>query len=83
MKVLVLANALKGSLTAKEICKVLNKFEGFTISDGGDGFLDCVLQVYPQAKKFFINAPNAILKIKKVPFLIHKKTAFICKAAAV
>ena len=77
MKVLVLANALKGSLKAKEICQVLNKFEGFTISDGGDGFLDSVLQVRPQAKKFFIKAPNAILKIKKTPFLLCGKTAFI------
>ncbi len=77
MKVLVLANALKGSLKAKEICQVLNKFEGFAISDGGDGFLDSVLQVYPQAKKIFIQAPNAILKIKKIPFLLIGETAFI------
>jgi glycerate kinase len=77
MKTLVLANALKGSLKAKEICQILNKFEGFTISDGGDGFLDSVLQVYPQAQKIFIRIPNAILKTKKIPFLLVDKIAFI------
>lgn len=77
MKVLVLANALKGSLKAKEVCKILGKFEGFAISDGGDGFLDSVKQAFPQAKEVFIKAPNAILKTKKVPFLLFKKTAFI------
>lgn len=77
MKVLVLANSLKGSLQAKEICQILKKFESFAISDGGDGFLDTILQVYPQAKKIFIKVPNAILKIKKVHFLLLGKTAFI------
>lgn len=77
MKVLVLANSLKGSLKAKEICQITKKFDSLAISDGGDGFLDTVLQAYPQAKKIFIKAPNAILKIKKIPFLLMGKTAFI------
>ena len=77
MKVLVLANDLKGSLKAKEICKIFSKFENYIISDGGDGFLEAVLQAYPQAKKIFIKAPNALLKIKKAPFLLTNKTAFI------
>ena len=77
MKVLVLANALKGSLKATEVCKILKNFESVAISDGGDGFLDSVLQSYPKAKKIFLKAPNALLKIKKVPFLMHNKCAFI------
>lgn len=77
MKTLVLANALKGSLKASEVCKILNKFEGFAISDGGDGFLESILQAFPKAKKIFIKAPNAILKTKKTYFLLDKKTAFI------
>ena len=77
MKTLVLANALKGSLSAKEVCKILNKFETLAISDGGDGFLEAVSQVKPKAKRFFVKAPNAILKIKKMPFLMLGKTAFI------
>lgn len=77
MKVLVLANALKGSLKAKEICKILNKFEGISVSDGGDGFLDAVLQAKPKARKLYVKAPNAILKMKRVPFLLEGKNAFI------
>lgn len=77
MKVLVLANALKGSLKASEICQILNNFESFAISDGGDGFLDSVLQAYPKAKKISIKVPNAILKPTKTYFLLFKKTAFI------
>ena len=77
MKTLVLANALKGSLKANEVCKILNKFESFAISDGGDGFLESILQKFPKAKKIFIKTPNAILKTKKTYFLLDKKTAFI------
>ncbi len=77
MKTLVLANALKGSLSAREICQILNKFETFAISDGGDGFLDSVLQVYPKAKKISLKIPNAILKPTKTYFLLLKNIAFI------
>lgn len=77
MKVLVLANALKGSLKASEICKVFKKYRSFAISDGGDGFLEAVLQARIHAKKISIKVPNAILKTKKTYFLLDKKTAFI------
>ena len=77
MKVLVLANALKGSLKASEICKIFNKFKSFAISDGGDGFLESVLQAKPKAKKVSITIPNAILKRKKTYFLMTDNCAFI------
>lgn len=77
MKTLVLANALKGSLNANEICQILNQFENLAVSDGGDGFLTAVLQAYPKAKKIFLQIPNAILKSTKTYFLLYKSTAFI------
>lgn len=77
MKVLVLANALKGSLQASDICQILNKFESFAVSDGGDGFLTAVLQSYPKAKKISVKVPNAILKTTKTYFLLFKNIAFI------
>lgn len=77
MKVLVLANALKGSIKASEIRKIFNKFTSFAISDGGDGFLESVLQAKPKAKKVFVKIPNAILKRKKTYFLLSDNCAFI------
>ena len=53
MKILVLANTLKGSLKANEIRQIAKKFDSLIISDGGDGFLDTILQIYPKAKKNF------------------------------
>lgn len=77
MKILVLANALKGSLKANEIRQIAKKFDSLAISDGGDGFLDTVLQAYPKAKKISVKIPNAILKIKQTYFLLVKNIAFI------
>ena len=79
MKTVFFVNALKGSLSTKEICKLKNKFPitFIPLSDGGDGFLETVAYAYPNAKKHFISAKNALNKTKKVPYLIYKNFAFI------
>ena len=79
MKTIFFVNALKGSLNAKEICKLENKFPitFVPLSDGGDGFLETVTYALPKAKKYFVSAKNALNKTKKVPYLIYKNSAFI------
>ncbi|MBO7605629.1 MAG: glycerate kinase, partial [Elusimicrobiaceae bacterium] len=79
MKTIFFVNALKGSLSTKEICKLKNKFPitFVPLSDGGDGFLETVNYALPGAKKYFISAKNALNKTKKVPYLIYKDSAFI------
>ena len=79
MKTIFFVNALKGSLSSKEICKLKNKFPVtfIPLSDGGDGFLETIAYAYPNAKKHFISAKNALNKTKKVPYLIYKNFAFI------
>lgn len=79
MKTIFFVNALKGSLSTKEICKLKNKFPitFVPLSDGGDGFLETIKYTYPSAKKHFVSAKNALGKIKKTPYLINKNSAFI------
>jgi len=79
MKTIFFVNALKGSLSTKEICKLKNKFPitFVPLSDGGDGFLETVNYALPGTKKHFVSAKNALGKIKKTPYLIYKNSAFI------
>ena len=79
METIFFVNALKGSLSTKEICKLKNKFPitFVPLSDGGDGFLETVQYALPNAKKHFICAKNALNKTKKVPYLIYKNSAFV------
>ena len=79
MKKIFFVNALKGSLSSKEICKLKNKFPitFIPLSDGGDGFLETVKYALPGAKKHLVSAKNALGKIKKTPYLTYKNFAFL------
>lgn len=79
MKILFFVNALKGSLSTKEIYKLSTvfPFKFIPISDGGDGFLETVFYIYPKAKKHFITAKNALNKNNKTKYLLYKDTAFL------
>ncbi len=79
MKAVFFVNALKGSLSCGEICKLKNKFpiSFVPLSDGGDGFLETLNYAYPRSKKHFTKAPNALNKTKKVSFLTYKNSAFL------
>jgi len=79
METIFFVNALKSSLSTKEIC-TLRKYFDFPfvpVSDGGDGFLDSVSYSYPKAKKHFLFASNALNITKKVFYLTVGKTAFL------
>ena len=86
MKILVLPNALKGSLSAREFIKIAQKtltpkhtVRAFPISDGGDGLLDFFRALDPTAQTVFVTAKNAFLQQKRTSFLLldHGKTAVI------
>ena len=94
MKILLVPNALKGSLSAREMCTlaqaVLTKHtvKAFPISDGGDGLLDFFKTLDPHAKKISVTARNAFLQPKRTEFLLTKngkgavvETARICGLA--
>ena len=77
MKILVLPNALKGTLSAKQageiIMRALSKHHTvkmWPVCDGGDGFLDFFRTLDPRAKTCFVTAKNAFLKNKRAPFLL-------------
>ena len=79
MKTVFFVNALKGSLSTKEIC-ALHKFFNFPfvpVSDGGDGFLEAISYAYPNAKKHFLLVSNALNKTKKVFYLTVGNTVFL------
>ncbi len=79
MKIIFFVNALKGSLTTSEICKLKDKFPitFVPLSDGGDGFLETIKYALPAAKENFISAKNALGKIKKTSYLTYKNSAFL------
>lgn len=86
MKILVLPNAFKGSLSAKQAGEIIARalvphhtVKMWPICDGGDGFLDFFKTLDPHARTYFITAKNAFLKNKRVPFLLlgDGKTAVV------
>jgi glycerate kinase len=86
MKILVLPNAFKGSLSARETARVfsreltkLHSVRAYPISDGGDGFIDFFRMLDPQAQLIAVTAKNAFLKTKRTNFLLLSdgKTAIV------
>ena len=86
MNILLAPNALKGSLRAVDFVKIARRVlskkhgvRGVCLSDGGDGFLDFIHALYPNAKKKYVLCKNAFLKPTRAPFLLlnEKKTAFL------
>ena len=68
MKILVLPNAFKGSLSAVKAAQVLahtlqKKYEvrALPVSDGGDGFIDFFKTLDPHAKTVSLTAKNEII----------------------
>lgn len=77
MRILLVPNALKGSLRAADFVKIATRTLGkkhrvssLCLSDGGDGFLDFFKALYPQAQTKYCVAKNAFVKNKRVPFLL-------------
>lgn len=77
MRILALPNALKGSLSAPKISRVLlgalsykHHVTAFPISDGGDGFIDFFQAVYPNSSLVSLRAKNAFLHTKKTTYLM-------------
>ncbi|WP_428897407.1 glycerate kinase [Parelusimicrobium proximum] len=80
MKVLLLANAFKGSLSAADVAACVpaeyrKKFKTLLISDGGDGFLDSVSSCEDSVFYKHADAENAYGKIYSAPYLFNKKTS--------
>ena len=77
MKILLLPGALKGSLSALRAGHILTRVLSprhtvhcVPISDGGDGFIDCFLQIDPHARLVKVRACNAFLQPKNTSFLL-------------
>lgn len=85
MKILLMPNSLKGSLSAADFCKSAAKsFDGINaeflpVSDGGDGILDVFSSAWPKAKKYSVTVFDAVKNKHKAPYLIlpDNKTCII------
>lgn len=86
MKILLLPNSFKGSISARETARIfschLNKHHqitSFPLSDGGDGFLDFFKALDNTAKKIYCTAHDAFLNRKRTSylFLSDNQTAVI------
>lgn len=80
MNILLLPNALKGSLSALEIIEIFknnipahHKIKAYPISDGGDGFIDCFKTIFPESKIISISCKNAFGKNQNTCFLYLEK----------
>lgn len=86
MKILVLPNAFKGSLSALKAAQILTRslqkkhtVRAFPIADGGDGFIDFFRTLDPQASCISLIANNAFCQKKRTSFLLLSdgKTAVV------
>ncbi len=86
MKILLLPNAFKGSLSAAQAARTLagvleKKYtvRAFPVSDGGDGFIDFFHTLDPNAQPISLPAKNAFLQNRKTSFLLlsDRKTAVV------
>ena len=91
MKILILPNSFKGSLSARQTTRVLSsclkkhQIKSFPLSDGGDGFIDFFSVLYPASQKIYLQAQDAFGQKKRTSYLWLKKqktaiieTAQIC-----
>ncbi len=95
MRILLLPNSLKGSLSARQTARVLESvlsprhcIKSFPLSDGGDGFIDFFKALHPSARLIHLRAKNAFLKERNTSYLWLEKektavieTARICGLA--
>ncbi len=77
MNILLLPGAFKGSLSALQAGQILSKnlsskhvVRAFPIADGGDGFIDCLCALDPQATLVRARARNAFGRMKQTSFLM-------------
>lgn len=86
MNILVLPNAFKGSLSALQAARILQKelsarhrVQAVPVSDGGDGFIDFFKYLYPSSRTVRLRAKNAFNKTKTTSYLVlpDGKTAVI------
>ena len=86
MRILLLPNSLKGSLSARQTARVLqralsprHRVWAFPLSDGGDGFIDFFAALHPTAKTVRLHAQNAFGKsaVTSYLWLPKQKTAVL------
>ena len=76
MKILIVPNAFKGSLSAPDFCarasflSKKHKVKFVPFSDGGDSVLDVFSYAFLNSRLFYTKAFNAVGKIHKAPYLI-------------
>lgn len=86
MKILILPNSFKGSLSARQTARVLSTalskkhcIKSFPLSDGGDGFIDFWKALFPSAQTVRLRTSNAFHNKSNTSYLWLRdsKTAVI------
>ncbi len=86
MKILILPNSFKGSLSARQTARILHRslckkhiVKSYPLSDGGDGFIDFFQTLYPAAHHAKCTAQNAFGKRCPTSYLWNaaRKTAVL------
>lgn len=84
MRILVICDSFKGSLSSKEIGKLVkaeltkkgHQVDYIPISDGGEGFLDAISECV-KAKKETVVAQDALGRKKECSYLIQEDTLYV------
>ena len=76
MRVLLLPNSLKGSLSARQVARLAqnclgkkHRLKSFLLSDGGDGFIDFFAAAHLLSKQVRLRAQNAFGKLSATSYL--------------
>lgn len=82
MKILVISDSFKGSLSSKEIGNIIKSelaehiVDVIPLSDGGEGFLDAVSS-FVELEMISVNTYDAVLRQIEVKYAVCKNRAFI------
>ena len=95
-KALIMCDSFKGTMSSKEVNSTISDClcnkgfytETLSISDGGEGFLDTIEEIYPNLKRININTVDAIKRPKSASFLLddsnpNNKIGYFCLADSV
>ena len=91
MRILLLPNSLKGSLSARQTARVLESVlkkkhhvQSFPLSDGGDGFIDFFKALHPAAHLIRLRARNAFGQKRATSYLwLEKEKTAVLETARI
>lgn len=87
MKIIIICDSFKGTISSRDanrlVAKTLTRInehlniQTIPFSDGGEGFLECLLENFPSWEPCKETVFDSNRKEKEVPYLLHDNTAYL------